>query len=301
MLEVISEYGGLTVLAPAKVNLTLRVLGTRPDGYHVLESVVAGVTLFDTLHAEPDGDLSLACRGLEAPAGPDNLILKAARALGARCGIRAGARLSLEKRIPVGRGLGGGSSDAAATLVALNDLWRCGLDPAELAAVGASVGSDVPLFFGPPMAVMRGRGEDIEPLETRFTWTLVLAWPAYRMPTAEVYAAYDRLGEDGDAKPSATAILEVLGGPVRDAASFLVNDLERAADNMRERRFDVRACLHDAGAQAVGMTGSGSAYFAVADTEAEAQRWADAAGVAGAETYLVALQSEGTDQRENST
>jgi len=300
MLHINSAGGGVTVQAPAKINLTLRVLARRPDGYHALESVVAGVSLYDGLRVEPDGDLRLVCRGMDVPTGADNLVLKAARALRERCGLKAGARLVLEKRIPPGRGLGGGSSDAAAALVALNDLWGCGLGRPALAAVGASVGSDVPLFFGPSMAVMRGRGEEVEPLEARFGWHVVLAWPAYTMPTVDVYGAYDRLGNQGGGV-TATAILEHLAGPALDAASFLVNDLEWAADSIRDGRFDVRACLLEAGAEAVGMTGSGSAYFAVADTEAEARNWADAVEAAGVKTYVAVLHSEGTDRQENPT
>jgi len=310
MLRFTSSRVGLTVEAPAKVNLTLRVLGVRPDGYHHLESVVAGVGLYDVLLLEPADGLHFSCDDPSVPAGDENLVMKAARllretrpppaprSLGA--GGCAGARIYLKKVIPSGRGLGGGSSDAAAALAGLNALWRCGRTPAELAALGATLGSDVPLFFGPPLAVMRGRGERIEPVEARPRWWVVLAWPEHGNPTPEVYAAFDRLPQSGprpyraatvtercrrgdgavavgDARrPAATDILKVLDGPARAAAGLLVNDLESAARQLRPDAPHLRQALEQAGAAAVGMTGSGSAYFALADTEAEARRLAAA-------------------------
>jgi len=301
MLEITSSRRGLTVQAPAKVNLTLRVLGTRPDGYHALESVVAAVSLFDTLRVEPDPHLVLACDGAAVPDGDENLVLRAARLLRQRCGVRDGAHLALTKRIPPGRGFGGGSSDAAAALVVLNALWDCGLGRDDLARIGARVGSDVPLFFATPVAIMRGRGEQVEPVRVRSSWRVVLAWPDYPMATAEVYEVYDRLGRETDGGPSATDVLPYLAGSARAAAPFLVNDLECAADNVRGGRLDLRACLREAGAEAVGMTGSGSAYFAAADSEAEARSWADAARAAGAETYIAALLVDGTEQQENAS
>ncbi|MBE3098718.1 MAG: 4-(cytidine 5'-diphospho)-2-C-methyl-D-erythritol kinase [Planctomycetes bacterium] len=294
MLRLTSSRVGLAVEAPAKVNLTLRVVGVRPDGYHDLESVVAAVGLLDRLRFEPADDLDLVCGDAAVPPGDDNLVMKAAGLLRESCGARRGARVYLEKHIPAGRGFGGGSSDAAAALAGLNALWQCGRTPAELAALGARLGSDVPLFFSSPVAVMRGRGERIEPVEAQPPWWLALAWPGYGNPTADVYAAYDRLAQekhqepydfevpDTFSGPGATEILKCLEGPARRAAAFLVNDLEPAARTLRPGAPGVRALLERAGAAAVGMTGSGSAYFALADTEAEARSLADAVRSAGA-------------------
>lgn len=301
MVVVTSLRRGWRVQAPAKVNLTLRVVGVRPDGYHALESVVAGVSLFDTLTAEPDDRLTLTCEGYAVPVDEGNLVLRAARVLGKACDVTAGARLHLEKWIPPGRGFGGGSSDAAAALAALNRLWACGLDRAALAGLGARVGSDVPLFFGAPLAVMRGRGERVEPVDARCGWRLALAWPNEPMSTAEVYAAYDCLPERDRPGPSATGILDCLDGAARLAKPFLINDLEQAADNVKRSRLDLRACLQEAGAESVGMTGSGSAYFAVADNEVEARRWADAARAAGADAHVAELLVDGNKQQEKTS
>ena len=298
MLETTPLGQGLAVEAPAKVNLTLRVLGARSDGYHDLESVVAAVSLFDTLEFQPARDVRLACEGTPVPNGADNLVLRAARRLAEECGCRAGAHIRLAKRIPPGRGFGGGSSDAAAALAGLNALWDCGLGRKELSCLAASIGSDVPLFLGPPVSVMRGRGEFVEPVAAPAPWRLVLAWPDFGLSTAEVYAAYDRLGPSRLASPAATEILGRLAGPVREAREFIVNDLEPAADVVRGGRTDVRAILEGAGAAAVGMTGSGSAYFALADTESEARRLAQATRAAGAAAYVATIVVDVPEQKE---
>jgi len=287
MLETAPSEGGLTVQAPAKVNLTLRVLGRRPDGYHDLESVVAAVTLFDVLEFSASDDLHLACEGIPVSAGEDNLVLRAARLLRTESGTRAGARVRLEKRIPPGRGFGGGSADAAATLVALDALWGLNLAREDLARLGARVGSDVPFFFGSPVAILRGRGERIEAVRARPRWWLALAWPDYCLATVDVYAALDRLEESTNNVPEATAILEALEGPASGASALLVNDLEGAARRVRLDGMDLRAVFRQSGAAAVGMTGSGSAYFALADTEGQARRFGDAARAAGAEATVV--------------
>ena len=295
MLETAPSEGGLTVQAPAKVNLTLRVLGRRPDGYHDLESVVAAVTLFDVLEFSASDDLHLACEGIPVSAGEDNLVLRAARLLRTESGTCAGARVRLEKRIPPGRGFGGGSADAAATLVALDSLWGLNLAREDLARLGARVGSDVPFFFGSPVAILRGRGERLEAVQARSPWWLALAWPAYGLATVDVYAALDRLAESVNGRPEATAILEALEGPASGASALLVNDLEGAARRVRPAAsprggldgMDLRAVFRESGAAAVGMTGSGSAYFALADTEGQARRFGDAARAAGADATVV--------------
>ena len=289
MLRVASSKDGVTVDAPAKVNLTLRVAGVRPDGYHDLESVVAAVGVFDRLSFKPADELDLTCDDPTVPSGDDNLVMKAARLFRESCDVDRGARIYLQKRIPAGRGFGGGSSDAAACLAGLNALWQCGKSLSELAGLGAKLGSDVPLFFGSPVAVIRGRGEWIEPVSVRLTWYAALAWPGYGNPTAEVYAAYDRRPPSANGRPGATDILKFLRGPAREAAPFLVNDLEPAAGSLRSDGLSVRTLLERAGAAAVGMTGSGSAYFALTDTEIEARRLVDAARAGGAEAVAAVL------------
>lgn len=298
MIEAATANQVVTVHAPAKVNLTLRVLGTRADGFHELESVVAAVDLADRLSLALAQDLRLSCAGIAVPPGDDNLVLKAARLLRAECGVVQGAAIRLEKRIPPGRGLGGGSSDAAAALVGLNALWACGLSAADLARLGARIGSDVPLFFGSPVSVLRGRGEHIESTDARLPWWVTLAWPDYGNPTVDVYREYDRAPVTDGGRAAATAILDRLAAPAREVAPLLVNDLEAAARRTRPDGLNLRTLLEQAAAPAVTMTGSGSAYMALSDTETEARRLADAARAAGVEAVVVRTWETGNPRKE---
>ena len=292
MIDIGENDGAVTVNTPAKVNLTLRVTGKRADGYHDLESVVVAVGLFDRLTFRPADAVALTCKDEGIPTGDENLVMKAARLLRDAGGIRAGAEIHLEKSIPAGRGFGGGSSDAAAALAGLNVLWKTGRSAAELACLGARLGSDVPLFFGPTVSVIRGRGEQIEPVAARCGWWLALAWPDYGNPTADVYAAYDHMAPVAAEGPMATEILKHLDGPAAGAGPYLVNDLEPAARSIRTDGPDLRAILTKAGAPAVGMTGSGSAYFAIADTEADTLRLAEAARAGGARAVVARVLQE---------
>ena len=158
-----------TIAAPAKLNLFLAVTGRRADGFHDLVSVVATLDFGDTLRVEPAASLELSCDDPAVPADESNLVLVAARAFAAASGWRGGARFVLQKRVPAGAGLGGGSSDAAAALVALNRMAgpSFALPGARLAEVAASVGSDCPLFLDGGPQVMRGRGERLEALPAR--------------------------------------------------------------------------------------------------------------------------------------
>jgi 4-diphosphocytidyl-2-C-methyl-D-erythritol kinase len=175
--------------APAKLNLFLHVTGRRGDGYHDLQTVFQLIDLADDIHIQVRRD------GLiERQAGPEgvpaeaDLIVRAARALRAASATPLGANLSVTKRIPMGGGLGGGSSDAATVLVALNHLWNCGLNENELAAIGVDLGADVPVFVRGRSAWGEGRGERLTPLELPERW-FVLVHPQVHVPTAAVFQA----------------------------------------------------------------------------------------------------------------
>ena len=152
----------LNLLAPAKVNLVLEVLGKRPDGYHEISSIMQSVSICDSLSFESAKDLSLHCTMPELES--DNLVLKAARLLQQATDYHEGAKINLDKRIPPGTGLGGGSSDAATTLVALNHLWKLDLSFSQLLELAAKLGSDVPFFLYQGTALATGRGEEVTPL-----------------------------------------------------------------------------------------------------------------------------------------
>jgi 4-diphosphocytidyl-2-C-methyl-D-erythritol kinase len=181
----------IRVRTAAKVNLVLEVLGKRPDGYHEVHSILQTIGLFDTLDCAPAPDLSLA-----APPLPDdapNLVLRAAQALQEATGCRAGAALTLHKGIPVAAGLGGGSADAAAALVALNALWKLYLDRDELARVAVQLGSDVPFFLLGGTALARGRGDLLEPLPDPVPRWLVIVVPGEPLAdkTRRIYSLLD--------------------------------------------------------------------------------------------------------------
>jgi 4-diphosphocytidyl-2-C-methyl-D-erythritol kinase len=176
--------------APAKLNLMLHVLRRRPDGYHELQTVFQLIDLIDTIDisVREDGVISrpLGAVGLREE---EDLVVRAAQPLKAASGTRLGASLSLHKRIPMGGGLGGGSSDAATTLVALNTMWRTGLTLAEIAAIGVKIGADVPIFVEGRSAWAEGVGERLEPVELGSdSWFLVL-FPGVAVPTAAVFQA----------------------------------------------------------------------------------------------------------------
>ena len=181
--------GALTVRAPAKVNLFLEVLGRRPDGYHAVETLMLGVSLFDGLEFrdDPAGAVRLACTDPALGTGPDNLVVRAADLLRQRTGHPGGAAVRLVKRIPWAAGLAGGSSDAAATLAGLNRLWRLGLTREALAELASELGSDVAFFLSPPAAWCTGRGEIVSPLRPGKRLHLVVVSPATGLSTPEVY------------------------------------------------------------------------------------------------------------------
>jgi 4-diphosphocytidyl-2-C-methyl-D-erythritol kinase len=251
--------------ALAKVNRSLRVLGRRPDGYHELDTLFQTIDLADELLLSDDDRLSLSIAGSPLPDGEENLVLRAARALQERAGVKRGARFRLTKRIPVGAGLGGGSADAAAALLGLNALWGLGLSPAELRAVAASIGSDVAFFLFGGLARGTGRGEEIEPLSDRPDEWLVLLLPPFPMPTPDVYGA---LGAGPIADPPAP---RPSAGEMPDR-----NDLEPAAERLRPLLRSLRESLGTAGALSARLSGSGSTLFGVFRSADEAARAASA-------------------------
>jgi len=298
VLRVVEEGSRLRVETPAKINVGLRLLAKRPDGYHELESVVMAVTLTDTLEAEatPDGSVTLEVRseGAEAPADESNLVMRAARRLQAWVGGAAegqghvarsgrptvapggaGARLVLTKRIPARRGLGGGSSDGAAALVLLNRLWGLDLRGEELSRLAAELGSDVPFFLNGPLAVMRGRGDIIEPIDQRVNVWVVLLCPPFGLATRDVYqrAEVPLTSAVGQSRLVWSLLVR---GRIEELGRHLVNDLEPAAQALNSDMSRLRRLLEENGAACVSMAGSGSAMYALCATEVEARTIAGA-------------------------
>ncbi len=269
----------IRLLAPAKVNLYLHVLGQRPDGFHELETLFERISLADELTLEPaEHRITLYCNDPSLTVGPDNLILRAAALLQETKSTKMGATISLVKQIPIASGLGGGSSDAAATLVALNQLWKLKLPPAKLRELAAQLGSDVPFFLEPSaFAIGRGRGERCEVVSGRMPslWH-VLVVPPERLSTKDVYAdfaAQRRAGATQTAltpeTPSITMCLHALrNGSLGELAKGLLNDLEPVAIRRCPVIHGIHAFLRNNGCLASLLSGSGSAVFGLFETEA---------------------------------
>lgn len=191
MVRPASAVSGAGWPAPAKLNLFLHILGRRPDGYHALQTVFQFLDFGDRLHFEvlPDGTLRRG-NAVDGVDPADDLTLRAAQALRERSGCRLGCEIRINKRIPVGGGLGGGSSDAATTLVALNRLWELGLDEDTLAEIGLGLGADVPVFVRGFAAWAEGVGEKLKPVAPPESWYLVVT-PDCAVDTRAMYAAPD--------------------------------------------------------------------------------------------------------------
>ena len=252
--------------AHAKLNVFLRVLGRRPDGYHEIESLILPISLHDVITVEPAETLVLAVEGPTSagvPTDERNLALKAARALAAAAGgagRTSGAKITIEKRIPMAAGLGGGSADAAATLLALDELWSLGLGPGGLMDLALTIGSDLPaVLLGEP-AHVRGRGDHVDRvLVQSTTWVLVTADEG--VAARDAYAWWD---EEASTGPDAGALIAAAeAGNDQLLGSALFNDLQQPV----ARRYPWVATTCDAlvaaGAHGAVMTGSGPTVVAL--------------------------------------
>ena len=247
----------LKILAFAKLNLVLRVVGRREDGYHSLQSLFCAVDLADEIILEA------IPRGVELLAPPDlgppqqNLAYRAAQALLGSAG--PGVRIHLRKRIPVGAGLGGGSSDAAAVLAGLNFLFELGETVDELRELGAKLGADVPFFLGKSPAWVEGIGDRISPAEVPIPEAFLLVVPPFRCPTALVYKIFDEL-----------MLPFSVPGPIPRVPPF-PNDLWPAATSLHPELLQLRRALEDIPSLGVGMSGSGPTLFLAFSSAEEAE------------------------------
>lgn len=286
----------ITVFAPAKLNLFLAVTGRRTDGYHDLVSVVAPLEFGDTLTVEPAAGFSLRCSDPEVPQDASNLVLRAARAFAAATGWSGGATFHLEKRIPPGAGLGGGSSDAVAALRGLQALAgpAHALDPQRLADLAAQLGSDCPLFLAGAPVVMRGRGERVTPLPAEAARRLrgrrvVVFKPGFGIPTPWAYARLAAAAPAGylpaaEAEARVAAWSEDATLPVE---SLLFNNMEPPAFAKFVALPALLDQLRDRFGLVPRMSGSGSACFALLGAEADPQPLVSAVREAWGESAFV--------------
>jgi len=247
----------------AKVNLALEVLGKRGDGYHEIATVLQAVDLFDRLKLEAADTLSLHTDDPDLPTDDGNLVMRAARLLRKAAGIEAGARIRLSKRIPVAAGLGGGSSDAAAALWGLSQLWRLRWPKARLQELAVELGMDVPFFLGTGRAVARGRGERLTTLPGGGGYALVLVNPRVPLATREVYGRVPA-GWRAEATGTERVIEALRTRNVNTVASALTNNLESVVEPVLPVIGRMKAALLAAGALGAIMSGSGPTVFGMA-------------------------------------
>jgi len=263
----------LLARAPAKINLTLLVAGKRPDGFHELETIMAKVTFYDEIRVEPGakGGIELVCAGAHwAPQGPENLVYRAAAALLEATGVTADLRIPLTKHIPAGSGLGSASSDAAATLLALDRYLRLNADSGLLTRLAAGLGSDVAFFLGGPLALCTGRGEIVTPLTADFDVPILLVLPDISVSTKRVYENYTH-----DHKRYLMLHQQIKSRVESDnsvdlAAGLCVNMLAGSCFELVPALGELKTLLESRGTGSLCLSGSGSAMFCLLESTDEA-------------------------------
>jgi 4-diphosphocytidyl-2-C-methyl-D-erythritol kinase len=258
----------MQVLAPAKINLSLKILGRREDGFHEIETLISPISLADKIDIERQSRwIDFSCDDPTLPGGDENLAVRAAKAFFDKTKINSGVGIKLHKKIPHGAGLGGGSSDAAATLRALNQLFETNFSPEELTKLGSTIGSDVPFFLFESAAVCKGRGEIVNPTKLNKKLSILLLKPAFGVSSAWAYSRWQ------DSKE----IPRISYQPQNFDGQSFVNDLERPVFEKFVFLAQLKAWLmKQAEVDATLMSGSGSTVFAVlppnADVELLAKR-----------------------------
>lgn len=262
----------LLIKAPAKINLTLDVLGKRSDGYHEVEMVMTTIDLADRLELNEvkEDRISILSHSRYVPGDERNLAYQAAKLLKERCGIRQGVEISINKVIPVAAGLAGGSSDAAATLKGLNELWQLGLSIEELAALGSEIGSDVAFCVHGGTALARGRGEKITKLSPPPSCWVILAKPSIGVSTSEIYGNLDisRIPHP-DTEAMIRAIQEK---DYEGVCQNMGNALESVTLSMYPEVLHIKNQMERFGADSVLMSGSGPTVFGLVRRDSRLNR-----------------------------
>lgn len=267
------------VFSPAKVNLYLRITGKRPDGYHDLDTLMLPLDLGDTLTFEPQpAGIVLKCSDPRLPVDDTNLIVRAAKRLAERCGVASGAKITVQKRTPIAAGLGGGSSNAATSLVVLNKLWNAGASPEVLDELAASLGSDINFFMAGGAALCRGRGEIVEPVACRLSAAVLLVNPGFGISTKWAYESWEKAAQRLTVAPPAVSLLTQ--ALAKDDLEGVCRSLHNSLEAPSIGKFPVLELLKDAmraaGASGALMSGSGATVFGLfadaALAEASAQQ-----------------------------
>ena len=264
----------VTLNAPAKINLYLDVLGRRENGYHDIESIMQTVTLFDTVTVEKADELSMTCSDESLPCDEKNLCIKAAHRFFERTGITGGAKIHVEKRIPVSSGLAGGSTDAAATLKALNEIYGHPMSEDDLYALGATLGADVPFCMKGGCVLCRGIGEEMTEISCNCDYSVVIARAGEGVSTPKAYGALDEKYGDELAKPFGFVdcmIRALASGDSAAVAEEMLNTFEGVVLPYHREAREAVEYLEGAGSLGAMMSGSGPAVFALFDSDVKAQ------------------------------
>jgi 4-diphosphocytidyl-2-C-methyl-D-erythritol kinase len=265
MEQIRTRENALSILAPAKINLSLLVAGKRPDGFHELETVMAKIDWYDEILIEPDrgAGVELVCEGPHwVPDGEDNLVHKAAMAFLKSCCLDRNLRITLTKNIPAGTGLGSGSSDAAATLLGLNHCLQVGMNESHLRTLAAELGSDVSFFLNGPLAFCTGKGEKIRKIEEIFPFLAVLILPNISVSTKKVYENYrhDLALYEG---LSSRIRLYVEQNRIDLVAGLCANMLSESCFSIEKSLAELRETVESLGVGPCCLSGSGSAMFCI--------------------------------------
>ncbi|MFI5322712.1 MAG: 4-(cytidine 5'-diphospho)-2-C-methyl-D-erythritol kinase [Thermodesulfobacteriota bacterium] len=262
----------ITLLTPAKVNLTLEILGIRPDGYHEIRSLIQPIDLYDEVRIEltDEPGIGISSIGIDIPAGKDNLAWKAANIFIKECGLDKGVVITIKKKIPLGSGLGGGSSNAAAVLTGLNRITSA-LPEEKLFVIAPRLGADVALFLRPVSSLIEGIGEKVTIAKDLPLLYYVILCPNLHVSTADVYRKWDKMNIGKRERKALGDINETIGRFKEEKGEFpLYNDLEQPAFELYPEIKSFKQILLSMGARNVLMTGSGSAVFAAFRDELEA-------------------------------
>lgn len=265
------EINGISLKAPAKINLFLEILGKRDDGYHEIETVMQEIDLVDNLQFEEIREgVKLKCNNKNIPSDENNLVCKAANLIVNKCGIKKGVLISLEKNIPVGAGLGGGSSDAATTLKALNSLWKIGLSDVDLMEFAARLGSDIPFFIKGKTALCSGRGENITPIEVKSEMNYLIIFPHINISTTTIYRNL-KIDLTKKRKDVSFFLNALKYSKVADISKLLFNRLEEVIFATYPDLLRVKSSLEHFDFCGLSVSGSGSAFFGLCNDRRQAE------------------------------
>ena len=277
------QYRSVTVLAPAKLNLSLDVVGTLPNGYHDLDMVMQTIDLYEKITLRRSNDLSLTLPDSFVPVNDKNTAVKAALVFFDYTGLLAGVDMTIYKRVPVRAGMAGGSADAAGVLVGLNELYGAHLSMSELCAIGAGIGADVPFALLGGTCRVRGVGDLMKALPPCPDCWFTVVMPDYGVSTPEAFAAYDKVGSsthpDCEAQEKAIRAGDLAG--VCAAAGNALEECSGARDNEA-----IKTALKENGAVTALMTGSGAAVFGIFESEEAARSAAEAVRAQWPQVYV---------------